>query len=554
MKILHNAHIHTFNRASPKGGALVIDHGQIIHSGDDQAALSKFENCCSKDDLVNMQGKTVIPGLIDAHIHLQNYALGLDKVDCETSTKEECLLRIAERSIKSLPDQWIQGHGWNQYEWQDGFGTADDLDRVAPENPVYLTAKSLHAAWVNHAALVEANIDIHTPDPPDGRLSRDIRGQPTGILFENAMQLVSSQIPEPSSEDIVSAIDNAQPILWRMGLTGVHDFDRRASFAALQTLHQRGRLNLRVVKSIPLEDLEHAIGLGLRSGFGDDFLRIGSVKLFADGALGPRTAAMLQPYEGEPTNRGMLMLDAEELFEYGRQAVDNGLSLAVHAIGDRANHEVLNAMAQLRSYERDRLLRGQTTYQYEPAIEGSAVPEGRLRHRIEHVQIIHPEDADRLSELGVIASMQPIHATSDMNMAGRYWGERSELAYAWRRQLITGAVLAFGSDAPVESANPFWGIHAAVTRRRRDGTPDETGWYPEQKIGLTQAFQAYTAGAAYAAGVEDKCGRLSPGYLADLLVLDVDPFECSLDQLWDIKPLGTMIGGEWVYDGMGVGG
>lgn len=551
MKILYNAHIHTNDCLSPKVGAIVIDHGQIIHYSDNKELLSKFEDRCPKDDLFNMRGKTVIPGLIDAHIHLQNYALGLDKIDCETTTKEECVLRIADRVIKSSPGQWIQGHGWNHNEWRDGFGTAEDLDRIAPENPVFLTAKSLHAAWVNQSALVESNIDVHTPDPPDGLLSRDSHGQPTGILFESAMQLVSDHIPEPSSEDIVSAIEKAQPILWQMGLTGVHDFDRRASFTALQTLHKRGRLGLRVIKSIPLEDLDHAIGLGLRSGFGDDFLRIGSVKLFADGALGPRTAAMLQPYDGEPDNRGMLMLDAEELFEYGRQAIDNGLSLAVHAIGDRANHEVLNAMAQLRLYERERFLLAKTTDQNKDGAYEESVFNGEwLRHRIEHVQIIHPDDADRLSKLGVTASMQPIHATSDLNMADRYWGKRSALAYAWQQQLKSGAVLAFGSDAPVESANPFWGIHAAVTRRRRDGTPDEMGWYPEQKIRLSKALEAYTVGAAYAAGVENKCGKLSPGYLADLVVLDVDPFECSPDNLWNIKPLSTMIGGKWVF-GMG---
>jgi hypothetical protein len=249
------------------------------------------------------------------------------------------------------------------------------------------------------------------------------------------------------------------------------------------------------------------------------------VKAFADGALGPRTAAMLQPYMGEPDNQGMLLLDAEELYERGRLAVENGLSLAVHAIGDRANHEVLDAYAQLKKLGAGK----------------------NLRHRIEHVQLIHPGDARRLAELGIIASMQPIHAPSDMLMADRYWGERAAFSYAWRTQLEQGAVLAFGSDAPVESPNPFWGLHAAVTRRRRDGTPGPDGWYPTQRLTVSEALQGFTSGAAYAAGLEDRLGKLAPGFLADLILLDTDPFNCQPDRLPDIQVLATMIGGEWVW-------
>jgi predicted amidohydrolase YtcJ len=236
---------------------------------------------------------------------------------------------------------------------------------------------------------------------------------------------------------------------------------------------------------------------------------------------------MLQPYEGEPENRGMLLLDAEEIFEKGRLAVENGLALAVHAIGDRANHEVLNAFAQLQSL---------------PGIDRV-----RLRHRIEHVQLLHPDDAGRLAQLGVIASMQPIHATSDMLMADRFWGERARQSYAWRTQLQKGAVLAFGSDAPVESPNPFWGIHAAVTRQRADGYPDLQGWFPEQRLAVSEALQAYTTGAAYAAGREHEQGRLAPGYLADLVVLDTDPFTCPPENLRNIQAQATMVGGEWVW-------
>ena len=316
-----------------------------------------------------------------------------------------------------------------------------------------------------------------------------------------------------------------------MGLTGVHDFDRRTCFAALQELHAEGKLKLRVTKSIPIETLQEAVELGLRTGFGDDFLRIGSVKAFADGALGPRTAAMLQPYEGEPENRGLLMLDAEELVEKGRKAVENGLSLAVHAIGDFANHEVLHAYEQLRIHES----------------RNSSGLRPNLRHRIEHVQIIHPDDLPRLAELNLVASMQPIHATSDYPTADRYWGARSKTAYAWNSLLEVGTRMAFGSDAPVDSPNPFWGLHAAVTRRRADGSPGPAGWYPEQKISLINAIQGFTSGAAYAAGMENRLGKLVPGYHADLLVLDQDLINIDLGSIRELQPVATMVAGEWVY-------
>jgi hypothetical protein len=271
-----------------------------------------------------------------------------------------------------------------------------------------------------------------------------------------------------------------------------------------------------------------AVDLGLRSGFGDDMLRIGPVKAFTDGALGPQTAAMLAPFEGSDNDRGILMMDADALFEHARLAAENGLSMAVHAIGDRANREVLDAYERLRAYERDHL--------------GS--PD--LRHRIEHVQLIHPADAGRLGALNIIASMQPLHATSDMVMADRHWGPRASLSYALRTQLEAGACLACGSDAPVESPNPFLGLHAAVTRRRADGSPGEAGWYPAERLSVMEALLGFTAGAAYAAGMEDRLGRLSPGTLADLIVLNADPFRCAPQELQFIQPIATMVGGEWV--------
>jgi predicted amidohydrolase YtcJ len=527
MNILYNANIHTLDPNNPTATALAIDNGRILAVGDDSTILAEFE---SRGDSQDMDGRPIIPGLTDAHIHLQHYAIGLEKVDCQTKTRAECLQRIAERTQHTPLGEWILGHGWNQNNWASGFGTAADLDTVAPNHPVYLTAKSLHAGWANSSALRAAGISATSPDPSGGAFQRDAQGELTGILLEGAMELVANAIPEMTLPQITQALKNAQERLWQLGLTGAHDFDRRQCFAALQVLHERGELGLRITKSIPLEDLEHAIALGLRTGFGDDFLRIGSIKAFADGALGPRTAAMLQPYEGEPDDRGMLLLDAEEIFEHGQKAVQNGLSLAIHAIGDRANHEVLNALTQLR------------------AVENQVSPKKTLlRHRIEHVQIIHPGDAGRLAQAGIIASMQPIHATSDYLMADRYWGARSANAYAWRAMLEHNTSLAFGSDAPVENPNPFWGLHAAVTRQRSDGAPGPQGWHPEQRLTVSEALRGFTTGAAYAAGLEDRLGRLTPNYLADLLVLDADPFTCQSEALKDIRPLGTMVAGQWVY-------
>ena len=533
VKILHNASIYTLNPEQPHASAIAIDGERILMTGSDEEVISAFSELPQPTEMFDAEHWAIIPGLIDAHIHLEHYALGLQKVDCETSTRQECIERVARRARQTPAGEWVLGHGWNHNNWAEGFGSASDLDAAAPEQPVYLTAKSLHAGWANSIALRLAGMGTQTPDPPGGAIGRDVSGNPNGILFESAMQLIQAVIPEPTDLQVVHAIRETLPALAKMGLTGLHDFDRRRCFVALQSLRQSGELALRVVKSIPLEDLPYAEGLGLQTGFGDDYLRIGGVKAFADGALGPRTAAMLQPYEGETEQRGMLLMDAEELFEQGRHAVDSGLPLAVHAIGDRANHEVLDAFVQLRRYEKER--RG--------AAGGSERP---LRHRIEHVQLVHPEDAGRLAELGIVASMQPIHAPSDMLMADRFWGSRSAFAYAWRTQLQHGATLAFGSDAPVESPNPFWGLHAAVTRRRADGSPGKEGWYPEQKLSVYEALVAFTQGPAYLAGMEDRLGKLSGGYLADLLLLSQDPFTCNPDEIKNIHPLATMIAGRWM--------
>jgi len=523
MKLLYNAYIHTQDPSHPTGSAIVIDRERIVIVGEANNLLPQYPNA----EKQNMDGRIILPGLTDAHLHLKHYALSLQKIDCETATKEECLRRVEEDVKQNKPGEWILGHGWNQNVWGN-WPTASELDAISPNNPVYLTAKSLHASWANTVALKLANITLQTSDPQNGQIQRDAKGDATGILLESAMERIGGIIPEPSIHEIAEAIEKAQSLLWKMGLTGVHDFDRRDSFMALQQLRAQGKLKLRVLKNLPVELLNQAYELGLGAGFGDDWLRIGSVKAFMDGALGPHTAAMFQPYIGEENNRGILDMDGEELFEYGCKAAQVGLAMTVHAIGDRANHEVLNAYEQLRAYEKENHL---------PA----------LRHRIEHVQVLHPDDVARLGKMNIIASMQPIHATSDMLMADAFWGERSRLAYAMKTQLENGARLALGSDAPVESPNPFLGLHAAVTRRRADRSPAADGWYPEQKLTMAEAWEGFTLGPAYAANIENRLGRLAPNYLADLIVLEKDPFTCNADDLLEMRSSATMVGGEWVY-------
>lgn len=526
MYLLYNATFYTLHPAQPTVQALAVGHGKILAAGAVEEAEAALPVHAKRIDL---GGLTVLPGLTDSHLHLQHFSLGLQYVDCETPTRAECLQRVKRQAQKTPGNTWIRGHGWNQNVWEEGFGNAVLLDEAAPNHPVYLTAKSLHAAWVNSLALQAAGIDENTPDPPDGRIQRDESGKPSGILFESAMGLVEKIIPEATLPQVRQAIEAAQPHLWSMGLTGVHDFDRRQCFLALQELEQAGLLKLRVVKSIPLENLEEAVELGLRSGFGSPWLRIGSVKCFADGALGPQTAAMLQPYEGSVADTGILFLDSEAIVEIGQRAAGSGLSLAIHAIGDRANHEVIKAYAQLRQFER------QQNYPH-------------LRHRIEHVQALHPDHLTQLAQHDIIASMQPIHATSDMDIADRYWGKRARYAYAFQSLAALGVRLTFGSDAPVESPNPFWGIHAAVTRQRHSGYPSPEGWYPQERLSLQHALKAYTLNPAYTAGRENESGKLQPGFYADLIVLEEDPFHISPQRLFEMRPLKTMIAGEWVWE------
>jgi predicted amidohydrolase YtcJ len=528
-RILYNADIITLNRAQPRASALAIQHGRIVAIGTDDDILALARPHTIRQ---NLGRRVMIPGLTDAHIHWEWTARGLQQVNVfEVATKQQARDRVAERASKTPTGAWITGHGWVQDLWADrAFPTAADLDAVAPQHPVYLRAKSGHAAWVNTAALRACGVTASTSDPEGGQILRDSQtGEPTGILLEEAMGLVSRHIPPPSPDQLADMLLHAQNLALASGLTGLHDFDNPSCLAALQILRERGQLSLRVLKQINKAWLEDALRSGIRFGFGDDWLRFGALKLFADGALGPRTAAMLQPYEGEPDNYGIVVTPKEEMIDLALRASRGGLPTTIHAIGDRAVHDVLDTFEIVRRDEAER-----------------SVSRAAMRHRIEHVQLIHPDDTDRLATLNLIASMQPIHATSDYVMSDRYWGARGQWAYNARLQIDQGVVTAFGSDAPIEPFEPFKGIHAAVTRQRADGTP-QGGWYPELRLSVDEALHGFTTGAAYAAGMEDRLGMLKVGYYADLVVLDRDPYTTPPEQLLHTQVIATMLEGAWRY-------
>lgn len=524
MLILHNGHIHApgFEDAT----AIVIEGGEILALGSDRDVLN---GGFKADTLQDLQGRTVWPGLWDAHVHLGQLAESQSRVDCETDTLGDCLNRVQKAAQALPPGGWVLGHGWNQNRWPEGFGTAQQLDAVCEGHPVYLTAKSLHAAWANSKAFQLAGLHAKSPDPTGGFLQRDGNGSLTGILFEaSAMAMVESVIPSTSLRDLQKGIERLIPQLWAMGLVGVHDFDEAAYWRIFQDIFHLGRYPFRFRKNIPFEQREHFAELGLHTDDGDPFLQVGALKLFADGALGPQTGAMLAPYEGGE-NRGELLMTDSEILEAGVCAGQSGLALTVHAIGDRAIRTVLNGFEQLREHERQ--------YQLIHPL-----------HRIEHVQIISPDDLPRLTELGIVASVQPIHAPSDMQMADRLLGERSAWSYAYRSLLDSGAELVCGSDAPVESINPFQGLHAAVTRRRPDGKPGQDGWHSEQRLTLAEALDGFTHAPARISRRGHQLGRIAPGYAADLIILQEDPFSIERQSLATIQPLATLIAGQSVYE------
>ncbi len=534
--ILINGRVYSMDHRIPHATAVALGNGRILDVGEDEVVLAYRGD---KTEVIDLQGKSVLPGFTDGHMHLVEWALQRKQVNLwGVSSLAEALERVKAFSLALSPGEWLRGGGWDASLWKDLDGEwprAAHLDAVVPDRPVALDSKDLHTLWVNSYTLRLAGIDENTPDPPGGAILRDpSTGKPTGILKERARELVFRLYPEETEDTWVAALQEAQRALWAEGIVAVHvlnDREDMRNFRALQRMREEGSLRLRTLLYFPASRQEEAIRLGLRSGFGDRYVRIGGIKYFVDGTLGSRTAALLIPYEGEPENRGILVTEPDALYEGVHAASQAGLAVAIHAIGDRGNREALNVLDVVRAEERDN--------HRHPGIP----------HRIEHAQLLYPEDIKRLAQLDVIASMQPIHATQDMPLAQKYWGDRCRYAYAWRSIAREGALLLFGSDAPVEQPSVFAGLHAAVTRRRADGTP-EGGWIPEERLCLRPALHAYTLAPALVERSDAWRGTLYPGKVADLIVLDGDPFWRAYhdpDRLLDLRVEMTFFEGEIVY-------
>ena len=535
--VLLNGRLTTQDPDFPDATALAVRDGRILAVGADHEVGSLAQPHTQQIDL---DGRRVLPGLTDAHFHFYGWALsrrGLGLAD--TNSLADVRQRVRRAVGEATPDQWILGQGWRQDNWpHPRLPGRADLDDVTPRNPAILWRSDLHLAWVNSRALQLAGITADTPDPDMGVIDRDESGQPTGILRELAINLVRQVIPPATADETYQAMRRAMADVHRLGLTGVHDMrimggeDGPPAFRAWQRLRSEGGLDLRVWMMLPGERLAEAVALGLRTGFGDDYLRVGGIKLFADGATGPRTAWMLEPFADAGT--GMPLTPMNEIAETVSVAHHAGISTAVHAIGDRALRELLDVYSEV-------LPRGS--------------PTGRplAPHRIEHVQHSQPADLKRLAPLGLVASMQPLHVTDDKGMIEQVCGDRARWAYAFRDLLNAGAKLALGSDCPVASPNPFWGIHAAVTRQRRDGTPPN-GWYPAQRLTVAEAVWGYTLGPAYASGRAAHQGSLTPGKLADLIVLDRDIFTVPPYDIHDTQILLTVFDGRIVHRSAALGG
>src|SRR6266540_351315 len=543
--ILYNGTIYTLDPSLPRAQALGIRDGRVVAIGSEgkvQAAMG------GRAEPINLRGRAVIPALTDAHVHFVNYALARRNLRLDGVADFDAVLERVAAAAQQLPEgAWLLGGGWDHTLWGGRWPRAADLDALTPDRPALLVRKDGHSAWANSRALELAGIKDTTPNPPGGIIQRE-KKQATGVLLENAIDLVRQHIPGTTQVDRLDAVRAAIVEAHSYGMAGVQippgltAGDGAQTLADLQVLRERGQLDLRCLVHIGLESLDYALRLGLRSGLGDRWLRIGGVKMFADGSLGSETAEMLTHYEGRRHFGTATMTDAA-LNAAVQRAIAGGIAVIIHAIGDAANRRVLDAIE---------LAQSQLSVVNSPLQEttdGLQTTDHGLRtipNRIEHAQIVHPQDIPRFAQLGVIASMQPIHATSDMDAANRLWGERCATAYAWRALQAAGATLAFGSDAPVEPINPWLGIHAAVTRQRPGGYPAE-GWYPQQRIDITSALRGFTIGAAIAAGASHEQGTLVPGMLADLAVLSADPFKISPSDLHAIQSEITIIEGDLVW-------
>ena len=475
----------------------------------------------------DLGGKVVIPGMIDAHGHVM--ALGFQKLRLDlsaTNSLDEALAKIADYAA-SNPTKWIEGFGWNQEKWKLGrFPTAAELDRAVGDRPVWLVRVDGHAGWANSRAIALAKVTALTRNPAGGRIERGLRGVPAGVFVDGARALIEKVIPQPTPRERNAAFLAAQDTLQQLGITATSDMGTSVEdWLTYRRMGDIGLLRIRIMSyAAGVETALAVAGQEPTPWLYADRLHMGGIKLYADGALGSRGAWLKLPYADAPTQSGLGFLSDDQLLNLMSRGSMDGFQIAVHAIGDRANKQVLDAIEVLsESFKGDR------------------------RWRIEHAQIVDPIDLPRFAKFGTIASMQPVHQTSDRLMAeARLGPERLKGAYAWATMLRNGVPLAFGSDYPVESPDPFAGWATGFTRQDADMQP-EGGWFPEERLTREQAWAAFTLGGAYAGFAESKFGRLAPGLRADFIVLDRDPLQATPTELRATKVLETWVGGDKVW-------
>ena len=521
-------HIYTVDPDRPFVRAFAVRDGRIVFAGSEREAMALKGQ---RTRVLALGDGTVIPGITDAHLHLLGLGMALREVDLTgTRSYDEVIQRVAAHARTVKSGEWISGRGWNQNAWPDTrFPTHDALSRAVPDNPVVLERVDGHAVLANARALEAAGVTAATPDPTGGRIVRNADGSPTGVFVDNAMSLVYRVVPDLSRDATRAAILAAVAEVNRWGLTGAHDAGvGGATLDLYEELARGGRFNLRdyVMVAGDSADVAHAYQRGPQSALYDGRLWVRAIKMYADGALGSRGAALLEDYSDEPGNRGLFVTDTMVLRAAAVAALRHGFQLCIHAIGDHANRMVLDA--------------------YEAALD--SVPTADHRFRIEHAQILHHQDIPRFAALGVIPSMQTSHQTSDMYWAvNRLGWTRAEGAYPWRSLLATGVVIPNGTDAPVEQVNPMIGFHAAITRQDADGWP-AGGWFPAQRMTREEALESMTIWPAYAGFMEHVAGSLKAGKYADFVVLDQDIMTVAPERILETQVVMTVLGGETVYE------
>lgn len=516
--------VRTLSSGQPLAQALVVRWGKVAAVGSPDQLRATYPSA----RVMELPGATIVPGLADAHGHVASLGRSLSILSfVGTSSVDEILQMAKSASPASYEGEWLVGRGWDQSAWQKGgaFPTRQQLDALFPRTPVYFTRVDGHAAWVNSEGLRRAGVGRATADPPGGRILRDRAGEPTGILVDNAMQLVASKMPAPSDEQRERWLRRAVEKCVSVGLTAVHDAGADVpTVRLLQQWDAAGRLPLRIYSMASGNTAGERVlpETGIIEG---KLFTLRAVKFWLDGALGSRGAALEAPYSDAPSQRGLLLIEPSELQRRATVLMEHGYQVAVHAIGDRANALALDILARAAADAKVK----------------------NARSRIEHAQILRREDVPRFAQLGIVASMQPTHATSDMRWAEQRLGpKRITYAYAWKSLLDAGAHLAFGSDFPVEDPNPLLGLYAARTRQDANGNPPG-GWLPEQRLDGEQALRAFTVGAAYASFAEESRGMLRPGMDADFVALSVDPVDDPPAKLLSGKALLTVVAGRVTY-------